>query len=953
MGRWGGWCAKKRVLADGWSKRDDVDNGDGERGGGSSVVDSSRMNVIVEGGGGISKSIEKMGEVVQCRDLVEKSKILRSMLCSLPMRGRFVAESAAAAGADLPACGGAGGISVRPVISTDRKCSRRKQARVNIKPNPRVMRKRLRDQSDGVSGHCKKKVLLMDPEFSDDEKLSWNDDDMNALIQSIGRNVDDSLTGANAPVNAKSDEVSGLEMVGTSAKHHKSVPADKFETADNQLRDTADTDQSVGEQLIASQSVIKYKKAKAKTKHIHINEQHKNCEQRSAEMKHVKTTALNNPKERSKFYLKNIFDSIDLSVRKIEDRCWVLGKMENEEQMPASEAKCTNSSDEQAMAVNDEVKAQHTNTIFPDKDDQQTPSTPVNFVHSSVKRKNMHFSPSLEINQMQLEQKNQPSTLLENDTQKSAESEQQYLQSVQSHSQQLEVNDQQSVQIFKEDTPLLVKDVQSEKNSLHHLQSRIKNQMQLKEMDLLHSRARIRVLLQKNNVKDIFKNLNFFFPDQSFDTVSSISKTDSCLTGNELFDSSKETLFGPSSARNALHLKNQYFHILNEHFINMFFYQKDKDSIHKNIQSLVKIVERNIKEIEETLIILEFTEKKDKKLHTNWSAINHNILCSLCADNKKISTLSSCKMKNIDNYMENIEFMSYSSLREYFEYNRIDTFFTEYITLFKSFKSFKVLFSSEFRNFYEEIFQLAICQRKKNVFQKSYGPKVTLDLFHEQLHIFLETQFHSKILIFPEFHSLVFKISKKNVIYRELNNQTSLIIYFIFLSINLFFDSVCYNHPIDDLLTGDVDETEQRFLLSTISFTLRTLFIFPLLSYLDISRTSIARYHFLTFHIFRTEIDHFLKIENHSVSLYFKNCNMSIILAYNYQITANYFLNFVRYAHILQGTRKNILCASREIKNFKTFLKCLRIQNHPIMQSHEIKNEKLNIHDFILRLSYD
>lgn len=384
---------------------------------------------------------------------------------------------------------------------------------------------------------------------------------------------------------------------------------------------------------------------------------------------------------------------------------------------------------------------------------------------------------------------------------------------------------------------------------------------------------------------------------------------------------------------------------IDENFVNLFLYEKKIPTITKKLHHILDLINQKIIEIQTDLLQYDNLKNVFMKGYIKRNLVGNEIFCSLCMTETSSKIFFIDHTDFLSDYYINIKNIEFTYMNLFTIEKHAREFFSDYISLFRDYKSFRVIFSSNFRSFYQIFHEKISVTKNQKISLKEQCTKITAQMIHEQLHKFLTLHLYSKILLLPEFHSLVYFLSGKNVLFFGTDNQKFPILFFYLLSLNLFFDSVCYNHEIDDLLTGGLEIHVQKFLLSTISFTLRLLFIRPLINFLYIPEINQIKYYFLVFNIFKYEIDRITGKELNVQYLCLLNEYMCVAFANHFDTSS------IRFVDALKNTHRSITVSNKDLwypckclLDFKIFLNILFKTNHQLALSNKERSEIQSLH---------
>lgn len=358
----------------------------------------------------------------------------------------------------------------------------------------------------------------------------------------------------------------------------------------------------------------------------------------------------------------------------------------------------------------------------------------------------------------------------------------------------------------------------------------------------------------------------------------------------------------------------------NPDFISIY---KKFDSNFENLyfsNDLLKIITEKIKIIEKNL---ESEIKTSKTMRTNlvFSRVKSVGFCAFCANSQCFHSEQESNFEyhsKIENlFVKNTNLAARSKIITFFDEIHKASDLSQYPTIHS--------FLSVFQNLRQYLHQILILTQKKKIYGNIHMKK---ELLKNVFHDFKSKNLELKVLLMPEFYSLLFLMVNLDAKFHIISQNLTFYPFFFYMRfLDLFFDVIAQNDHYfiinKDLNEKNIDEKKQIY----ISLFIRINFLEPLVLLVRKSCTIRQRYRFHTYHLFALEQQRlrnqnydeemlcFLKLniwwicnsDKNNISAkflsYYHKKNSDVFFLANY----NYFFTFIQLMKILRSLQSNVL----------------------------------------------
>lgn len=367
---------------------------------------------------------------------------------------------------------------------------------------------------------------------------------------------------------------------------------------------------------------------------------------------------------------------------------------------------------------------------------------------------------------------------------------------------------------------------------------------------------------------------------------------------------------------------------VDQDFMNLLLHNSRKDFAKaKSFESLVTVLNNRLMKDESSL------KKYDSSLFKNrmWKEETHPKViethCPICCYHELKEQLINTPLKVLK---KNIDKITVNLLRKSLNFSEslkviLDDIFT---FLFEA-NSFDALFTKEFIDMHQNFNQL-ISDDMINVGLHFSDFKIKNQLLHNQFHIFIQQHHFLKKIILPEFYSLLFLFQKKNVFAKIKNCQTFILLYYSLVCTNLFFEALSKSNEISTFYKNKKKINNYKLIITTISTTIRILFIQPMITCSNLGIDSILKYSYLTNQFFLFELKYTLGEFTDKIYPKYIKGNISLILTLDFYVESSYFLEIFECSKFSNRNRIFLWFRREKIEKFTSF--CMSFSSiHPTL----------------------
>lgn len=321
---------------------------------------------------------------------------------------------------------------------------------------------------------------------------------------------------------------------------------------------------------------------------------------------------------------------------------------------------------------------------------------------------------------------------------------------------------------------------------------------------------------------------------------------------------------------------------------------------------------------------------------------NLSFLCPFCSERGS-------NFLEIENFTFEYEEILLNKLFEIaeFQFENYISFIKNYHEFLKKYQSHRILFKKEFNDFYCEfyntfVFQIIPCSETRN--SKTFSIKN--ELLHIHLHQFMHDHLQVKLILFPEFFSLIHLLRRPNIFVCIEDSSLFCILYFLFFSINRICKMFNENDELQTIYINQKLE-KNNLTLKIVGFFIRLYFLEPILNLTSVQRSTLYRYSYLGDIIFQNELQ---RLENVYVNdQYLLQCynNRFIVLSVEARYLSKCFLITLKSAEKATQFTPSFFCFSVHLQEFEKFIESLIKENHQILSNRLINGNKIAYLEYI------